>query len=239
MQLFWQHWRYHAYDNRTYWLWLVASGGLLFGTLLLCDALLLDDLVQRFFYLGSKDAWLVDRYNRWLRDIFYYGAKYSIIAFGSALILTTLFAWQSNQQRYDIKALLFVITCMAIIPSVAALLKSLTAMPCPYQLSTYGGAYAPRDIFHFWGYDASLLKAPRCFPASHPSGGFSLLAMVAVSPRKPVPLVMVLLYGVLMSGYQMARGAHFLSHCIATLCLSVILITLIHFLFSRLPSAKA
>ena len=61
-----------------------------------------------------------------------------------------------------------------------------------------------------------------CFPAGHASGGFALLALGWLSDRRAWRIAGTgtgLAAGSVMAAYQMAKGAHFLSHSLATLAL--------------------
>lgn len=63
-----------------------------------------------------------------------------------------------------------------------------------------------------------------CWPAGHASGGFALLAfrLLAGDPqRRRLVTGLALGAGWWMGGYQMLKGAHFISHTLVTLSLSV------------------
>ncbi len=237
MELSWKHWHFTSYPQyRSHALGLASAAGFLLVYLAIAQHWSIDTAIQDYFYNAASGEWLIDRYNVPLRSIFYHGMKYSIFAFGFLLIAVVIIDWVKHSHAIDRKALLFVITCLISVPSLMAWLKYETGIPCPYQLQLYGGVFEHKGLLNFWWPDGT--KHPRCFPAGHPSGGFALLALVVVSSRKKTMLAIALSFGGLMSYYQMARGAHFLSHCVTTLLLSIIVIILIHFCFLSFPSVS-
>lgn len=103
-----------------------------------------------------------------------------------------------------------------------SLLKSFSHTSCPYELSEFGGL--ARHVPH-WALAVWDGGPGRCFPSGHAAGAFGLLA--AVVPWWPQRrrlaqglLAAVLLLGAAASAAQVARGAHFVSHCLwsAWLC---------------------
>lgn len=230
MTLNWPNWKLQSPSNRTTYLWwLLTPLGLLLAYLMLSQYLALDTAVQQYFYETTTSKWLIDQNNMVLRWAFYFGPKYAVAAFGFVLIGVVIADWLRGKTTIDRSALLFVIACLILVPAFIGWLKYLTGIPCPYQLHLYGGTFEHKGLFDFWWPDGS--HRPRCFPAGHPSGGFALLALVAVSSHRKTMLAIAMTFGMWMSFYQMARGAHFLSHCITTFLLSIVVITLVHLVF--------
>jgi membrane-associated PAP2 superfamily phosphatase len=229
----WQDWRYAPISRTGFLGWLAAAVVVAILWLLMADAP--DHMLQDALFDPATQSWLVDRDNRVLRLLFYSGPKGAVIAFGVVLIVALLAGWwRGSSVAPQRRAFLFVVVCLAVIPALTGALKTATAIACPYQLSIYGGAYPHHSLQDFREPYPPGLSAPRCFPAGHPSGGFALLGMVVVASRKRRAAVIALMSGGLMSGYQIARGAHYLSHCLATLLLSLLMVLLLHALFSGL-----
>ncbi len=115
----------------------------------------------------------------------------------------------------------FVLLLLAVIPAVVGLAKRYSAVPCPNEttlycgVATYVSPLGPRP--------ADPARRYACFPAAHASGGFALMGLyfLARSRRGRVAaLVIGLAVGGATGGYQMLRGAHFLSHTMATMLLA-------------------
>ena len=188
-----------------------------------------DLLLERAFYV-SDGHWFIEKENAPLRWLMYYGPKYAIAAFGVGL-LAILAGSVFSVMACDRRALLFVVVCLALVPALAAFLKYLTGIHCPYSLGLFGGQH---DFKGIWGFVLpDGIKRGACFPAGHPSGGFALIALAYVMKRKRIALTVALATGSVMSFYQMARGAHFISHCLATLLLSIVVIDCVYRLLRR------
>jgi membrane-associated PAP2 superfamily phosphatase len=108
----------------------------------------------------------------------------------------------------------------AIVASVAVVggLKSLTNVDCPRDLAGFGGA---RPYVALFADRADYLPRGRCFPGAHSSSGFALVCFYFLwRGRRPraarAGLVAACLMGVAFSVGQQARGAHFLTHDLAS-----------------------
>ncbi|WP_407303615.1 phosphatase PAP2 family protein [Acinetobacter sp.] len=99
--------------------------------------------------------------------------------------------------------------CMVILStSIIGLLKSQSAHACPWNSTI------PTSQGFFWDFSASK---GHCFPGSHASTGFALMAGYSVfrqsnKKRAYFFLVSGCILGFAMGWAQMMRGAHFLSH---------------------------
>jgi membrane-associated PAP2 superfamily phosphatase len=103
--------------------------------------------------------------------------------------------------------------------SIVALLKSATQMDCPWDLLGYGGQRPFIDLF---ATRPAGLPAAACFPAGHASAGYAWVALYffagAVRPRWRIAGLCTGLAAGLVFGFaQQLRGAHFLSHDLASL----------------------
>ena len=68
-----------------------------------------------------------------------------------------------------------------------------------------------------------------CFPAGHASGGFALLGLVAARGTRRWRngiLALGLGLGWWMGGYQMLKGAHYLSHTLTTMIVAWLVVLL-------------
>lgn len=107
---------------------------------------------------------------------------------------------------------------LAVLLSLALIngLKAISGAPCPWDIARYGG----KDMLYHW-FD-SFNGNSGCFPAGHASGGYIWVALYfAALAQRPAlryyALAGALLLGLTYGVAQQLRGAHFLSHDIATL----------------------
>lgn len=115
--------------------------------------------------------------------------------------------------------LIFFCVTVALTTLLAALLKTASAHSCPWDLQDFGGAARWFPLFDTPAFGSG---PGRCWPGAHAAGGFSLIAGYFAFRRNHrviarTALVFALSLGALMSFVQVARGAHFLSHCLWSL----------------------
>lgn len=158
-----------------------------------------------------RDAWLTEHALHLL------GRNLSVAAWAGVLgawllscVHPGLVAWR--------RPWLYLLSASALGAASVAWIKSWSNVDCPWDLARYGGTHAYLGLFQArpptWGQAA-------CFPAGHASAGYMWLALyfflARVRPRwRWRGLAGALLAGVAFGGAQQARGAHFLSHDLAT-----------------------
>jgi len=178
------------------------------------------------------DLWLADRWyaledgswawrNHWITaEVIHHDGKMLLYVFGSLLIGAFVALHWSDRFKPLRWPVGYAVTCMIVLPALIASLKRLSAVPCPWDLSRYGGA-AP--YLHTFDYSLGPSAAGHCFPAGHASGGFALIALYfAMLPYVRRPAMMLipgLVVGTVFALGQQARGAHFVSHDLWTLSL--------------------
>lgn len=97
---------------------------------------------------------------------------------------------------------------------VVVALKGISRTSCPWDLAAFGGTAQHVSHWLWWVSDGG---PGRCFPGGHVSTAFAFLP-VAWWLRTVDPVaarrwtLVVVLFGLLLSAVQQARGAHFLSH---------------------------
>lgn len=140
---------------------------------------------------------------------------------------------QSQKQQALGLLLLSLLLCFIAV----ALLKRLLPMECPWDLQQFGGHSA------FWGLFTTRptdLPATQCFPAGHASIGFAWLALFyywrELKPKQAwLGLTIAGSAGAVLGFVQQLRGAHFLSHDIATAALCWLIATLLYMGYKAKP----
>lgn len=186
----------------------------------------LDLAVQDRFYDFAQARWFVDGHDAVGRFWFYQVPKVVIVAIGLGLLA---FAVGPRQWRrrygWTRPDLWIAILTLATLPLLTGLGKRYTGMHCPGEVQRYGGD-APYEHLQL-SIHTGMEPRGRCFPAAHASGGFALLGLAWL--RRSVrwriaSLAFGLAAGWWMGGYQMLRGAHFLSHTLVTMLLAWIVV---------------
>lgn len=198
------------------------------ATLALHEYSSLDFRIQDRLFDPVEQRWVVNHRDAPARLAFYTLPKAGVITFAltAAGWLIARRLLRAPPTAWDTSAFRMVLA-MALIPAAAGLWKHTSGVFCPSELLRYGGARAYR-----------CLCAPRpaggaighCFPAGHASAGFALMA-VSFLPVRPAwrrtALAAGLALGWIMGTYQMLKGAHFLTHTLATMFVAGIIITLL------------
>jgi len=183
----------------------------------------------------------------WFAKVFMHAwIKYGLIAVAIgaiALCLIDLIHPIASINPYYRVRLRLMASSSALVPAAVSLMKSRSALHCPWDIDRYGGNMPYLRLLDFRVMDAvpAHFHAGHCFPAGHATSGLWLAALAVFwlphHPRKAA-LVYVLGLGVglLLGWVQQMRGAHFLSHTLMSAWIATLVITLLVWLM--LGSAK-
>jgi membrane-associated PAP2 superfamily phosphatase len=130
-----------------------------------------------------------------------------------ALVLWAATSLRPQWQAYRRPALYFFVSVVLSV-GVVGLLKTLTNVDCPRDLSEFGGNF---PFIHLFEDRPDGLRHARCFPAAHASSGYALLALYFVLRERSrraarLGLASGVLLGLVFGIAQQSRGAHFVSH---------------------------
>lgn len=221
---------------------LVVWPALTFGVVLL--TLELGDIDLRvadwlYQYGGNawswRDAWLT-------RDVIHEGGRSLVEAMAIALLASFAGAWSTAAGRAYRRGLSYLVLstfCAALLINV---LKELTRLDCPWDLTRYGGQQPYAGLFEFASWPS---RSGACFPAGHASAGYAwfgayYLAMEYRPHWQRMAFAAVLSLGLIFGIGQILRGAHFVSHDWWTAHLCWFVATAFHRVFYRrqnLPAA--
>lgn len=172
--------------------------------LTVAHALFFDEASAR--WVGAGSWWaneLIHRDGAWLMR-------------GIAVLSLLLWAvsWQQPQLQDWRRPALFFFVSIALSVGLVGLLKTLTNVDCPRDLTEFGG---PFPFIHLFEHRPEVLRHARCFPAAHASSGYALLALYFVLRERSrraarLGLAAGLGMGLMFGIAQQARGAHFVSH---------------------------
>lgn len=194
----------------------------------------LDFSLASALYQMQGDSWALQHH--WLTETLLHR---HVRTLNEIVVLTLLGCWlwrhfalkdrSKKQQALGILLLSLLLSFAAV-----AVLKRLLPMECPWDLQQFGGSSA------FWGLFATRpdsVPATQCFPAGHASIGFAWLALYyywyEVTPQKAWQgLLIGASAGLLLGFVQQLRGAHFISHDIATAAICWLIATVLYLWFN-------
>lgn len=200
----------------------------LVATILIFEVWLPWDLnLQDQLYDRATGQWLIPATAVWPRLLFYTGPKFAIIAFGVGLLGALAIA-PTRRPRWLRRlpgraALGMTVLTLIATPAVVGVLKATTNIQSPWSLARYGGTAPYVRLFEPRPPLAPGERPSRGWPSGHASGGFALLSLVGwASTRRgqAIGLGIGLATGGIMGAYQMAKGAHYLSHVLVTALLA-------------------
>ena len=216
-------------------------GLVLLATIVLNELIHYDFWFQDLLYSKQKGIWLYDIHSSWNRNIFYHGAKIllGILGVGGIVLLIKN---RKNQKFVPYrKGLSITILTLIICPLFISSLKNWSAIRCPSQIGRYSGPHPYEGLFDLSRYQEASNEWGRCFPAGHASGGLALVALMNFSEEKKKSFLLSMsgaTFGWIMGWHQMLRGAHFLSHTLASMWTALIICYLLEYFWERHFSRK-
>lgn len=187
----------------------------------------LDLKVQaRLFNFESASWFLSPAKHRSLRLYFYDGPKTIISLIGVSALTSFIWSFKSNKKDIRRKSLTLFLA-IVMVPLLVAGGKQYSNIYCPKELTIFGGHAPYQRILSIYENINLGLSKGKCFPAGHATGGFALMALFFCSKKKRrqvAGLITGLAAGWIMGLYQMLRGEHFLSHTLASMPASWIVI---------------
>ena len=170
-------------------------------------------IADAVFFDREANAW-IGAQTWWAVDLIHSGGAWFVRLVGLAALATLALSYWSPDWRRIRRSASYLALGLALVPAVVGGLKQLTNVDCPWDLERYGG---DRPYVGLLDDRPDDLPRGRCFPGSHASSGFALMACYfLLLGRQPLQarrvLAAAILVGTVFSIGQQARGAHFLSH---------------------------
>jgi membrane-associated PAP2 superfamily phosphatase len=201
------------------WLWPAVLA--LAGALVFFEFTELDLWLQDHFYDAAAGRWVVDARDPVGRLVFYNGPKALIIPTAVAvLVLAAGPARWRDRLRFARRDLWVALLTLVTVPALAGLGKNVSNTFCPSEIRRYGGDVPYVKLCEPYPENDRPARRGHCFPAGHASGGFALLGLLWLRRTRAWRLgglALGLGTGWWMGGYQMLKGAHYLSHTIVTM----------------------
>lgn len=184
--------------------WLLAGLALVIGW----DLTGLDLPVSRLFAgpqgFALRDVWFT-------RDVLHQGGR---LVAGVLALLLALDAWRPWRPGPSRAARAFWLGLLLAGWLLVPAFKRLSLTSCPWELTEFGGV--AQWVSH-WSWGVRDGGPGRCFPSGHATTGFGFFATAFLWRRHAAGrwiLAAVLVFGLATSWGQVARGAHYVSHCL-------------------------
>jgi membrane-associated PAP2 superfamily phosphatase len=179
----------------------------------LAHAVYYDEVTRRWLGAGTGDWWA----HRLVHD----GGRWCVRAIAAAALAGWALSFAWRRARPWRRTAGFVFMALLLSTGIVGLLKIATNVDCPWDLSEFGG---DRPYVTLFGDRPDDLPRAECFPGAHASSGFALVCFYfawrdRARRRARWALAGAIAVGVLFSFAQEARGAHFLSHDLASAAL--------------------
>jgi membrane-associated PAP2 superfamily phosphatase len=207
-------------EHDTRWSWS-GSVGIFMALSAVVAALHLTDadpaIARQFFFDEARGGWL-GRHEWWANELLHTGGRNFMRLFGILAVAAWIATFRSSRLAPHRRGLGYFAVCMVVVPLTVGVLKHLTRIDCPWDLEGFGGH---RPVLGWLAARSAGLPDAACFPGAHSSSAFALFSLYFVwRPTRPRwaqwALWATILLGALFSVAQQSRGAHFLSHDIAS-----------------------
>lgn len=197
-------------------------------------------VASSLFYDPTAGGWL-GRDSFWMNEVLHTSGRNLMRLAG----LLAMLAWAASHRLPSLqphrRVLGYFALCMALVPLTVGALKVVTNVDCPWDVAGFGGT---RPYIEWFLPRPDNLPHAACFPGAHSSSAFALFALYFIAlatdrRRARLALGAVLALGALFSLAQQSRGAHFLSHDLASALISwVMCLGLYLQLFKDIPARK-
>jgi membrane-associated PAP2 superfamily phosphatase len=218
-------------SNRRFWVrHTLIPGVLLVAAMMIVAACRLDmRIADTLFFDRARGTWLgADSW--WAVDLIHTGGGWLVRSAGLAALGALTVSLLRVQLTHLRRPAAFLVAGLLICPVVVGALKQVTNVDCPRDLRYYGGT---RPYVGLLGDRPDALPRAHCYPGAHASSGFALMSFyfVILGPRPKLArrvLAATILIGAVFSVGQQARGAHFLSHDLASATLAWFLLLFLY-----------
>jgi len=198
---------------RKHLLWLLPGLLVIYGL----QELGLDHQLAALFYRWQGHSWAWQQH--WLLEtVIHRWAKYVLLAAYVGIIVLAVLSWKNDRLAPYRRGLWYLVLALGLGTLSVSALKAVTHMDCPWDLREFGGLKPYVGLFHR---HPGTFAYGQCFPAAHASAAYAWFALYFFSllyfPQwRRWILAAVVSLGLVFGLAQQVRGAHFLSHDVAS-----------------------
>ncbi|MBF0417056.1 MAG: phosphatase PAP2 family protein, partial [Magnetococcales bacterium] len=178
---------------------------------LLLETTGVDLIFQDLFFQFDTHRWWIDKDDPFWRAIFYTGAKRAVAVVAIVSLLALLYSWKYRVWIHMRRKLALLLVTLMLVPGTISGVKNISNVHCPWSLARYGGELPHVPFLAANPSDFPATRPGKCFPAGHPSGGFTFMVLFFLLPGRWrwAGLGTGLTLGWIMGIYQMMKGAHY------------------------------
>jgi membrane-associated PAP2 superfamily phosphatase len=170
-------------------------------------------IAHALFFDEAQSRW-IGAHSWWTNEFIHRDGTWLMRGVAVLALATCIAAWMRPQLHELRRPALYFFVSIVLSVGLVGLLKTLTNVDCPRDLTEFGGRF---PFIHLFEHRPAGLRHAQCFPAAHASSGYALLALYFVfRERSRVAarwgLALGVSFGLLFGIAQQARGAHFVSH---------------------------
>ncbi|WP_226648501.1 phosphatase PAP2 family protein [Microbulbifer variabilis] len=209
-------------DNQFLLRQVFATATFLVMVIVIFDFTNIDLWLQSHLYQYNTESWLLNKHHKIQRQFFYDGPKQVLTYLVKIIPLMLVVFWRSKWIEPYRYGLIVVLVSIVLTVAIVGGLKTLTNIPCPKDLSLFGGDYPYITFLHRVSI-AEDLQHVRCFPAGHASGGFAMLSLFFLFRQRRnqwIGFALGMSLGWIFGIYKMLIGDHFLSHTLVSMCIA-------------------
>lgn len=174
----------------------------------------LDVSVAHALYFDEVRAQWIGAHSWWTNELIHRDGTWLMRGVAALALALWGATWVRPQWQTLRRPALYFFVSMALSVGVVGLLKTLTNVDCPRDLSEFGGAF---PYIHLFEHRPEALRHAQCFPAAHASSAYALFALYFMFRERSrraacFGLALAVTLGLVFGIAQQARGAHFISH---------------------------
>ncbi|SEI68588.1 Membrane-associated enzyme, PAP2 (acid phosphatase) superfamily [Allopseudospirillum japonicum] len=202
---------------------------LLLGASAASTSLGIDEALAHYFFDQTTGVW--PWRHAWLTsELLHQDARYFFMTVYGLLIMMAAYYYYKHPQHPNRNIMNYLLITLVTSLVSVSLLKKVTHLPCPWDVATFGGRWPETPAW--WQMFSQQYPKGYCFPAGHASSGWASLGLYFIAPYYSKKIrwcfyLSVPFVSLILGFAQQMRGAHFLSHDLATcaLCYAIAAIT--------------
>jgi membrane-associated PAP2 superfamily phosphatase len=171
------------------------------------------DIAHALFFDEANGRWIGAR-SLLTNGIIHTGGQWLLRLIALAALIVWITTFYRSRWRELRRPAGYLILALLLSIGTVGLLKTMTNVHCPRELSEFGGLI---PYTHLFDVRPDSVQRGQCFPAAHASSGYALLAFWFLFRERnrhwaKFGMVAGILGGLIFGIAQQSRGAHFVSH---------------------------
>src|SRR5262249_24366280 len=133
-------------------------------------------IAHALYFDESRSQW-IGAHSWWTNDLIHHYGTLMVRSIAGLTLVLWAATWKRSQWQPLRRPALYFFLAMGLSVGLVGLLKALTNVDCPRDLSEFGGAF---PYIHLFEHRPAGLRHAECFPAAHASSAYALAALYFV-----------------------------------------------------------